>query len=145
MKRLIKKLKVFLRLDKPPLNPVELLREFMRSLPSDYRRDIWYLMVAMRGPDIPDKNFVLKSFTTCRIRGEVLQHISDDYHGSIVANTTGDIENSQIGMKKRLSIAEKREMLFGTDHFLTHIQGAIAVLRKHVPHDQIQDLLDLEW
>jgi len=122
-------------------NVLQKFRAFWSLLDGIEREDLWDILTALRGPDPPNsenmhngiKYDVLKSFTTCRIRGELLP-----YHGVIlkhwlIAKTLDEIQFCNGGEK--LPSPKKQKELFknAPGHFFYHVQAAIRAILKYQP------------
>jgi len=122
-------------------NVLQKFRAFWSLLDGIEREDLWDILTALRGPDPPNsenmhngiKYDVLKSFTTCRIRGELLRPPDPVFHRALIARTSADIpwcneDEKQPSPKKQKKIFKNAPM-----HFLNHVENAIRAILKYQP------------
>ena len=116
---------------------IQRFREFWASLDQYEQVDLWDILSSLRGED--DGTYLVKNFTTARIRGELL----GKYDDSRIENERATIffsckeVNEYHPHSHQLVMETWKKADF---HFKNHVRMAIDSLNKHVPKSRIRDL-----
>lgn len=115
-------------------NLVLKFREFWNSLSGREKGHLWDIMTALRGADSGDDRDFVKTFTTARIRGELLGQ--DFYKGFI--HITFEKAKRFHGRYNWRAVTES--FIKHPSHFYCHVTEAIEVLKLYRPKSAMRDL-----
>lgn len=122
-------------------NVLTRFREFFKSLADHEQRELWDVLVALRGEDT-ESSMKLKMFITARIRGELFRMEDVDVLplGAYIAPT---LEDSKY-VETSASLLDFKDLFAkASPHWRGHVTKAIKVLLNHHP-SRCRDLKKFE-
>ena len=125
-------------------NLIKKFRSFFFSLPKDEQEAMWDIMSAIRSEDGGNSN--LKTYTTSRVRGTLLEQSDDGFFGAIVMSSLKEANKYQSKWDEdkttyRLSRKEQLNLYRKADfHWQGHLRHAIRALRDYGFKSKVKDL-----